>query len=354
MTINTPPVSDDGLPHAWIETPLVESASLSKLAGCRVFLKLENLQPSGSFKSRGIGNFVRSSILSRSPGTPITFYISSGGNAGLACVAAAVKFGHRAIIVVPLSTKPLMISKLLTAGAVDVIQHGASWKEADTYLREEMLPKDVNGVYVPPFDHPDVWTGAATMVDEIELQLGKGSHMGSARRPPEEGASRVAPDAIVCSVGGGGLFCGIMQGLKQSQVPQDTKVVAAETIGAESFHAAVQAKQLVTLPAITSIATSLGARQVCQQALDYGLSDSVRTVLVTDDEAVQACWRFADEERLIVEPACGATLAVVYEDKLAQLLPRLDEESKVVLIVCGGSNITIEMLAEHKRGAERT
>jgi L-serine/L-threonine ammonia-lyase len=77
-------------------------------------------------------------------------------------------------------------------------------------------------------------------------------------------------------------------------------------------------------------------------------------VLVTDDEAVQACWRFADEERLIVEPACGATLAVVYEDKLAQLLPGLNKESKVVLIVCGGSNITIDMLAEHKRVAEKT
>jgi L-serine/L-threonine ammonia-lyase len=143
-----------------------------------------------------------------------------------------------------------------------------------------------------------------------------------------------------------------MQGLKQSKVPQDTNVVATETIGAESFYAAVQAKQLVTLPAITSIATSLGARQVCQQALDYGLTDNVRTVLLTDDEAVQACWRFADEERLLVEPACGVTLAVVYENKLAQLLPGLNKESKVVLIVCGGSNITIEMLAAHRRATE--
>jgi L-serine/L-threonine ammonia-lyase len=243
-----------------------------------------------------------------------------------------------------------MMMKLRTAGAAEVIQIGTSWREADEHLREMILPGDENGVYIPPFDHPEIWAGAATMVDEIELQLGERSQTGLATRAAEHAAKMIAPDAIVCSVGGGGLFCGIMQGLEGSSVSQHTRVIAAETLGAESLHVSVEAKELVTLPAITSIATSLGATRVAKQALDYGLEDKVLTVVLTDDNAVEACWRFANEERILVEPACGATLAVAYTGKLKQLLPDLTAESKVVLVVCGGSNITIEILAAYRQG----
>lgn len=80
-----------------------------------------------------------------------------------------------------------MIAKIRTAGASRVIQHGGSWAEADEFLREEVLANDPHGVYVPPFDHDDVRSGASTIVEELEER----------------------PDAIVCSVGGGGLFSGI-------------------------------------------------------------------------------------------------------------------------------------------------
>ncbi|ORX35473.1 tryptophan synthase beta subunit-like PLP-dependent enzyme [Kockovaella imperatae] len=314
----------------WIETPLVYSVELSKLAGCQIWLKLDNLQPAGSFKSRGIGNVVRThaqaSLDSASSPRP-HFFSSSGGNAGLACVTAATTLGYPSSVIVPMSTKPHMIELLKLAGASEVVQKGATWFEADTYLRETVLPAHPEGVYIHPFDNPIVWTGAATIVQEIDQHLG---------RPA---------DVIVCSVGGGGLFCGIMQGVQDSP----TRVIAVETLGAESLHQAVKAGELVTLPGITSLATSLGATRVCAKAFEHARDDPrVSSVVVTDAQAVKACMRFADEERMLVEPACGATLAIAYEGRLKDLIPDLKRETVVVLEVCGGKNVSLQHLQDWK------
>ncbi|WVQ83700.1 hypothetical protein IAT38_005844 [Cryptococcus sp. DSM 104549] len=313
------------LPQPWRETPLIESPTLSKLAGCRIFLKLDNLQPSGSFKSRGIGNLVRKAILRSPPHTPLKFYASSGGNAGLACVTAATTLGYPSLVVVPLSTRPAMITKLRAAGASDVVQHGKTLADADAFLREELLPLDPNGVYVPPFDHPDIWEGAESLADELVDQMGG------------------APDAVVCSVGGGGLMVGICQGLARRGYEGQVPIVAVETAGAESLHTSMTARELVTLPGITSLATSLGCVRVARRALDYALKGYVRSVVVSDREAVEACVRFADDERIVVEPACGATLAMVYSGRLGEVLD-VKEGSRVVLEVCGGSNVSVKML----------
>lgn len=107
--------------------------------------------------------------------TEIHFYSSSGGNAGLGCVHAAVTLGSPATIVVPLSTTDSMISKLRVPGAADVIQHGKSWAEADRFLVEEVLPKarerGEHAIYVPPFDAQEIWDGNAGMVHEVFEQL---------------------------------------------------------------------------------------------------------------------------------------------------------------------------------------
>ena len=292
----------------------------------RIFLKLENLQPSGSFKSRAVGNLIRQALVTSHEPDRIHFYSSSGGNAGLACVTAARSLDRSATVVVPTSTKPSMIAKIRTAGASRVIQHGGSWAEADQFLRDEVLANDPHGVYVPPFDHDDVRYGASTIIEELEER----------------------PDAIVCSVGGGGLFSGIQLGL-ESRGWKDVSVLAMETEGAESLAMSLNEGKLVTLPAITSIATSLGAKRVAQTTFDLGRRSNVRSVVLSDAEAAMGCWRLADDERLVVEPACGVSVAVCYDGRLKQLLPKLTNESKVVVIVCGGSDITLEMLMGYRK-----
>jgi L-serine/L-threonine ammonia-lyase len=314
----------------------------------RVFLKLENLQPSGSFKSRGIGHYISThlKINGSTPGTH--FYSSSGGNAGLACVVAAKALGYPASVVVPVTTKPLMIKKIEAAGAAKVIQVGANWKEADAYLREVILAKDRNGVYVPPFDHPDIWEGHSFMVDEIKRQLEAGETDAKGANSHFNGHSAPAsakPDAIICSFGGGGLFAGIIQGLDAAHW-SDVPVLAVETAGAACLNASLRADELVTLPGITSQATSLGCSRAAEQAFRYAQRPSVRSVVLSDAEAAMGCWRLADDERVMVELACGVSVALCYNGRLEEALGRpLTPESKVVVILCGGSNVTVDMLA---------
>ncbi|KAL4911548.1 hypothetical protein BDW74DRAFT_9662 [Aspergillus multicolor] len=342
----------------WIETPLIESASLSKTAGCRVFLKLDLLQPSGSFKTRGIGNLIRNALINPvNKGKELHFFSSSGGNAGLAAVVAARDLGCGCTVVVPHSTKPMMVTKLREAGASDVIQHGDSWFHADTYLRQTFIENQDEGaaatkrnVYVPPFDHPEIWTGASTMVDEIAKQM-----------PPRgDGKGTFPADAVVCSVGGGGLFNGAVEGLarhlesRENNAPESkVHVLAVETKGADSLALSLRSGTLQSLPAITSLATSLGALQVAPQTLEYAQSPpagvEVVSVVGSDAEAANGVIRLADEHRLQVELACGISVEVGASANLREYVPGLTPDSRVVIVVCGGSNITAEMVADYRK-----
>ena len=275
------------------------------------------------------------------------FYSSSGGNAGLACVCAARLLGHPASVVVPLSTKPMMMAKLKAAGASAVIQRGASWKEADAYLREVVLEADKHGVYVPPFDHEDIWEGHSTIVDEMKIQLEHPGPVNGVVNGYHEKHER--PDAIVCSVGGGGLFCGVMQGLEKVGW-EDVPVLALETEGAESLNKSLKAGEIVTLPGITSRATSLGAVRVADRTFELAQKPNVRSVVLSDAEAAMGCWRLADDQRIMVEMACGVNVALCYEGRLEQALgKKLSKNSKVVIVLCGGSVVTVDMLAEWRK-----
>lgn len=225
-----------------------------------------------------------------------------------------------------------MIAKIKAAGATEVIQLGDSWVDADAHLRQ-ILSCDPHGVYVPPFDHPDVWAGAETIVDEVEQQIEGGR-----------------PDAMVCSVGGGGLFSGTMMGLEK-RWGDEVQVLAVETQGTASLAHSLEKGEPATLPetVITGIATSLAAARVAAKAFELAQKTNVTSVVLTDAEAAMGCWRLADDERLLVEPACGASVAVCYGGRLMKRLPWLTPDSKVVIVICGGSNITLETLVEYRR-----
>lgn len=327
------------LARPWRTTPLVESQILSRAAGCRIFLKLENLQPSTSFKSRGIGNLIRSAIQSAPAGQPLHFFCSSGGNAGLAAVTAAVSLGYPCTVVLPTSTEASMIAKLHTAGASGVVSFGDSWQFADAHMREVVMEnarqQGIEAIYVPPFDDPRVWEGAETLVDEVKTQFPEGER----------------PDAIVCSVGGGGLFIGIMQGLERVGWGKgsNTQVIAVETDGAHSLNHSLQRGQLSTLNAITSVAKSLGAVRVASRAYELAKQEHVESLVLSDAEACMGCWRFADDERILVEPACGVAVALAYEPwRLSKAVKNLGPESKVVIVVCGGSRIDLDTMAKYR------
>lgn len=296
----------------------------------RVFLKLDNLQPAGSFKSRGIGNYIIHRAAERR-GSPnkTHFYAASGGNAGIACVHAAKLLGFPATVVIPVCAKPVMIANLWAMGATAVIQHGASIAEAQEYIQTVLLPQDPDGVFVPPFDHPDIWEGNATAMREIAEQLGD------------------KPDVVICSVGGGGLLNGIMQVIDEKGWGDEVEVLAMETAGADSLNQALRAGHLVTLPRITSQATSLGVVRVAQKTFDYAQRPNVASVVLPDSEAARGCCLLAEHERMMVELTVGVNVAICYGGSLQRVLESrktLTRSSKVVIVVCGGNDISIEML----------
>ena len=298
-----------------IETPLVESLPLSVRAGRTVLLKLDALQPSGSFKTRGIGAFCEA----RAREGVRRFVSSSGGNAGMAVAYAGRRLGVPVTVVVP-STTTARAMRLIRAEGADVIVHGDSWLEAHAHAEALAGSSDAAlAALVHPFDDPLIWTGHATMVDELARQTTK-------------------PDAIVVSVGGGGLFCGVVEGLRRNGW-SDVRVIAVETEGAASLHQSLEAGERITLPAITSIATSLGAKQVCARAFDLARTHPTTSATVTDAAAVAACLAFVDEHRLVVEPACGAALALADADH-----PALGDTARIVIVVCGGATTGIEDL----------
>ncbi|XP_031984183.1 serine dehydratase-like [Corvus moneduloides] len=299
-----------------VVSPVLESLPLSKAVGTKVFMKLENVQPSGSFKIRGIGHLCQDAARKGCR----HFVCSSGGNAGLAAAYAARKLGLPITVVVPSSSGPTPVCKLEELGAT-VEVYGKVWDDANRRAQE--LVKTEGWVSIHPFDHPLVWEGHASLVRELKDSL------------------EAKPGAIVMAVGGGGLLAGVVAGLHQVGW-QDVPIIAAETQGAHSFHEALKAGHLVTLPDITSVAKCLGAKTVSARALECAQECQVISQVVQDTEAVRAVEQFLDDERMLVQPACGAALAVLYSGRLQ----RLQSEGRlrtplasVVVVVCGGSNI---------------
>ncbi|NXG77070.1 SDSL protein, partial [Baryphthengus martii] len=304
-----------------IVSPVLESLPLSKAAGTKVYMKLENVQPTGSFKIRGIGHLCQEAAKKGCH----HFVCSSGGNAGLAAAYVAKKLGLPITVVVPSTSGPATVRKLKELGA-EVEVSGKVWDEANERALE--LAQTEDWVIIHPFDDPLVWQGHASLVQELKDSLD------------------TKPDAIVLAVGGGGLLAGVVAGLHQVGW-QDIPIITAETWGAHSFHVALEAGRLLSLPDITSVAKCLGAKTVAARALECAQECQVISQVVEDTEAVRAVEQFLDDERMLVQPACGAALALLYTGRLQRLQVegRLRTPlASVVVVVCGGGNIQLAQL----------
>uniref|UniRef100_A0A674P452 L-serine ammonia-lyase n=1 Tax=Takifugu rubripes TaxID=31033 RepID=A0A674P452_TAKRU len=316
-----------------VASPLRQSLPLTKEAGTAVYLKLDSSQPTGSFKIRGIGHLCQTV---GAPGSPVCVRRraqgiepepepclsrpSTGGNAGMAAAYSARQLGVPATIVVPSVTPDLTVERLRDQGAT-VVVHGKALNDSIVH-GQQLVENNPGWVFISPFDDPLIWEGHSSLVKELQQEL------------------REKPGAIVLS------------GLRRAAWG-DVPVVAMETRGAHSLNAAVKAGELVTLPEITSVATTLGLARVSERTFALVQEHPVFSEVVTDQDAVAAVERFIDDEKILVEPACGAALAAVYSG----VLRRLQEEGKlaeplggpVVVVVCGGNNISVQQLQKLKQ-----
>ncbi|PTQ74268.1 pyridoxal-phosphate dependent enzyme [Pseudomonas sp. GV071] len=295
-----------------IHTPLLQSRPLSLLTGKTVWLKMEALQPVGSFKIRGIGAVCET--YARQGKT--RFVSSSGGNAGIAAAYAGRQLNIPVTVVVP-ETTTARAKALIEQEGAEVIVHGASWMEANA-LAQSLL--DDSSAFIHPFDNAEMWAGHGSLIDEaVEADIGF--------------------DSVIVAVGGGGLLSGVIAGLQRNGLGQ-LPVLAVETNGADSLAQSVAAGKRIELPAITSIATSLGAKAVCENAFAVTQQHPVRCATVSDAQALAACEQFLHDHRVLVEPACAAALATLYSGDAALL----SEFQRPLVVVCGGATATLEQI----------
>lgn len=271
-------------------------------AGGGVWLALEFLQHTGSFKARGALNLL---LAHRESGTlpEAGVTIASGGNAGLACAWAASRFRVPATVFLPETAPPVKVARLRGYGA-DVRLVGEQY--ADALLACEEFAARSGALASHAYDHPLIAAGAGTLVDEIRARV------------PETGT-------LVVSAGGGGLFTGVATAADHHGL----RTIVVEPEHCRALNAALEAGRPVDVPVDSVAADSLGARRASQLALDTARSTRADSLLVTDEEIVEARRRLWEHHRLAVEHAAATAFAA---------LSRLDGPREDTVVVLCGAN----------------
>lgn len=286
-------------------TPLVRSHYLSGKLGANVWLKLETLQPTHSFKVRGACNAIAQLTVERRARGVVT---ASGGNHGLAVAYTAQRAGIPATVYLPHRSPPHRIQAIESMGAT-VVLHGESWDESNIAAQEEARKHDAT--YIHPFDDIRVMAGQGTIVCELVSQI------------PRTGL-------LVASIGGGGLLSGLISAA--AAYSPDTRVAGVETEGADSMYQSWRAGHIVELPAITSIAETLGARKTGQREFDIITRHASELVTVTDQQAIDALLEILAEEKLLTEPATSCSVAALLTGKI-----NIRPGENVVVVLCGAN-----------------
>jgi len=277
-----------------------------------VHLKLENEQPIGAFKIRGAFNAIRKLPDAARQRGVITY---SSGNHGQAVAYAAKHFGVRAVVTMPETAPAVKVAGVKKWGG-EVVFAGRT--SEDRRLQAEAIAQQDGLAIVPPFDHPDIVAGQATIALEIVEQL------------PEV-------ETVVVPVGGGGLISGIVAGL--GSVQSTAHVWGVEPIGAPKLHRSLAAGEVVRLDRTGSIADGLITLNVgnIPFAELTRQRDRIRGVALVEDDsiraAVQFLWRTC---RLAIEPSGAATTAALQ----GGLVPR----SRTTVLVVSGGNVDPSLL----------
>ena len=281
---------------AAIRAPLVAAAD------GRTHLKLECLQPTGSYKIRGATNVLKARLESGPPPTAIV--TASAGNFGQALVAAAAQLGLPAIVHVPDKAARVKVENLKRMGAT-VHEHGFDdwWRIMET---RDTGKGSVDAVFIHPVCEREVIAGAATIGEEIIEDL------------PEV-------DAVLIPIGGGGLASGIAQAVRRHR--PDCRMLAVETDTSLPLKAALAAGEPVTVERIPSFVDGMGSTRLLDEMWPL-LRCLIDDVIVVDlAEVEDAIRRLAAEHRVIAEGA-GA-VAVAAAAKV--------EAGRAVAIVSGGN-----------------
>ena len=280
-------------------TPAIELVAGSLGIAAPLALKLESMQLSGSVKGRGA---VHKLLASQVPAAGIV--AASGGNHGAAAAYAARALGHRAEIFVPTIAAPAKVARLRSYGAI-VHQIGAVYAEARA--ASEARAAETGALIVPAYEDAVVFAGAGSVALEF--------------------AEQATFDTLLVAVGGGGLIAGCA-----AAIGADTKIVAVETEGTPTLHAALKAGRPVEVKISGIAADALGASLIGTPNFAVAQKLVRGSVLVSDDAVRAAQHALWEELRVVAEPAGATGLAALMSGAYT---PAPGE--RVATLVCGAN-----------------
>jgi len=291
------------------ETPMLVSELLNAEAGRQIYLKSEHLQKTGSFKIRGATNAVKRA--ERGGAKFIT--AASSGNHGQAVASIAGKLGIAAVIVVPEDANRVKVAAIEAYGGK--VEY-CGFTSADRIPRAKQLAEENGGVYIPPYDHPDIIAGQGTVGLEILEQL------------PDV-------DVIVVPVGGGGLISGILTAVKA--IKPEVQIIGVEPESGKDTLLSLEAGKITAVAGSSTIADGLRTSQpgdltfpILQQWVD-GI------VLVTEEEIKSAMQFVIERTKQLIEPSAATGVAAVLAGKAGA------ENEKIVVVLSGGNIDLLEL-----------
>jgi threonine dehydratase len=283
---------------------------LSRMAGQSVFLKLENLQMTGSFKERGALNKIAMLTLDQAKRGVIA---ASAGNHAQGVAYHATRRGIRAVIVMPLTTPLVKVTATRGFGA-EVVLHGGNYDEACTEATR--LCEEQGMTFIHPFDDPLVMAGQGTIGLELLEQIDD-------------------LQAVVVPIGGGGLIGGIAV----KEMKPSVRVMGVQTSRLPSMKAAIAAHHPVTLEPATTIADGIAVRRAGEVTFPVVEKYVDEIVTVDEDEIASAILTLLEREKTLAEGA-GATALAALLQKRTSLAP----DTRTAVLVCGG-NIDVTLLS---------
>ena len=292
-------------------SPCPHSQMLSALTGQQIYLKLENLQMTGSFKERGALNRIAMLTPEQAARGVVA---ASAGNHAQGVAYHATKRGIRALIVMPLATPLVKVTATRGFGA-EVVLHGANYDEA--CVEATRLCEAEGMTFIHPFDDPIVMAGQGTIGLELLEQV------------PQLGA-------VVVPIGGGGLIGGIACAIKESR--PDIRVVGVQTSRLPSMAVAVEQHRPVTLEPATTIADGIAVRRAGDVTFPVVDEYVDEIVTVDEDEIASAILVLLEREKTLAEGAGATALAALLQKKTSL------QGAHTAVLVSGG-NIDVTLLS---------
>ena len=288
---------------------MIYSPIFSDESGNEIYIKLENLQKTGSFKIRGAYNKI-SNLTDNEKQRGVV--ASSAGNHAQGVAYAAEESGIKAVIVMPKSTPLIKVESTKKYGA-EVVLYGDVYDDA--FKKAKELEEKEGYIFVHPFNDEEVLYGQGTIALEILEKL------------PET-------DIIIVPIGGGGLISGIACAAKIMK--PGIKIIGVEPEGAASAYESIKENKIVELKEANTIADGTAVKKIGELNFEYIKKYVDEIITVSDYELMEAFLLLVEKHKIIAENSGILSVAA---------LKKLKEKNKKVVSVISGGNIDVLMIS---------